>query len=115
MTRTQELFYLKSHYFQNANQQNKYEFTVELCDSITELTEIHIYERVAKRELYANSKSSTESYKLTIDNTHTAIIISDFDMRNADNEDIEEFTDMCMQECFDLDYNTIDIRIRQLS
>lgn len=113
MTNTQELYYLKSFYLHRANQK-EIEFTVELCDSISELTDIHIYERIAKRQLYENSQNFDVNHNLQIDDILTAIIISDFDMRNANTEHIEEFINMCNLECYDLNYDTIDYRLTQI-
>lgn len=113
MTYTKELYYLKSSYTHVANQKD-IEFTVEECDSITELTEIHIYERTSKRQSYVNSQDFDSSYTLQVDDILTAVIISDFDMRTACTEYIEEFKDMTNMFCFDLDFDTIDYTLTQI-
>jgi hypothetical protein len=114
MTNTKELYYLKAFYKHNASVK-EIEFTAELCDSIEELTNVHIYQRVSKRMLSEKTGSFGTDFEMTIDDILTSIIISDFDMNTACAEYIEEFTDSINMYCFDLDFDTIDYTLTQLS
>lgn len=112
MTRTSESMVIKAMYKYDAELKDM-RICFKHCD-ITELEEVHIYKRVAKRavnELHDSSKN----YEVNVDDILTTVIITDFDF-NCDSEDYKEsYREQIDLDCLDLDYDTLDCTFIQLA
>lgn len=113
MTRTNDILIMKSSYlYDNDSKELLIDFEEIDSTEINSLTDIHIYERVAKRDF---NYICNESFKREIVDTLKTVIISDFDLRTADEKYKEEFFYYANMNCFHVEYDTIDYTIIQLS
>lgn len=105
---TREIVYLTTEYRYTEVEQRMF-LVCHFAHSLHELNEMHIYEVTAYR-------SKEENEEPTVDYTHTAIIIADFDMQNCPHEYYKaDFRDELFDAIFDCRFNTINSTIKQLS
>lgn len=117
MTHTNETIILKTNYYYSAFEKRMC-IELEQCvvenqyDTIYNLSEMHVYKRVAKR-CESIARDNTDNYDIEICDILTSIIVTDFNMSNC-REYNDDFIDSLHEHCFHVEYDTVDYTLIQL-